>query len=659
MSEIKLISIAELMDGRTFLIPSYQRGYRWTEKEIKDFLNDLYSFALKKGKKAEEFYCLQPIITQRSTDEIFNELMLMEGNIQTANKALWKVIDGQQRLTSSFILYKYLLDKKNWDAQELEDEEGKQVFHLAYETRKATTQFLDKLSASSLDNSDIDRSHISAAYEIIDQWIRTEGKTISDIYGRKNTPSSIRDVLFSLLNCPRGVVEETGSAQFIWYEIEASSDESNRDVEISEFLKINTGKIELTDAELLKALFLQSKNFEMGEEVIKQLQIAMEWEQIENTLHQNDFWHFFYGKADKPNRIDALFELIYKADHIRTYSDSISENIKACNKELKTKNTLFRYYYNKFDGKSGEELQNSIKGEWRKIMDAFHTLEDWYEDTKVYNYVGFLSHCGMDIAQMYIKFSLMDDTASKEDLEDYFNEQIKIQLSGIVVEDGIIMASYKNDKDKAAIFKLLLFLNVYQQNNQYSKVSESGDDFNGSIFKFPFDIFDSQKWNLEHIDSFTTNQLRDTEDLKDWCATAIHEMEQFNVAPAERDRVKELFNQGSYKDIIERVKGYFEGESDDESKNLIGNLTLLDERTNKSYGNSLFCTKKRIIKEREENGTFVPVTTKWVFEKHFSGSHSSDIYWKDEDKQAYQDYIVEHLGQYLNQTSRNDESVLF
>ena len=45
MSEIKLISIAEIMDGRTFLIPSYQRGYRWTSKEITDFLNDLYSFA--------------------------------------------------------------------------------------------------------------------------------------------------------------------------------------------------------------------------------------------------------------------------------------------------------------------------------------------------------------------------------------------------------------------------------------------------------------------------------------------------------------------------------------------------------------------------------------------------------------------------------------
>lgn len=645
------------MDGRTFLIPSYQRGYRWTSKEITDFLNDLYSFALKPDKRREEFYCLQPIITQKFSDEDLIEYTLDEGHIKTDNKNVWTVIDGQQRLTSTYILYRYLLDKKGWSADDLKDEEGKALFHLAYETRKESTLFLENLCSNSLDDSDIDRFHISAAYRVIDEWIRNEGLAISNTYGRKNTPNAIREVLFSLLNTPRGAVEAVGSAQFIWYEIEAP-DSDSRDIEISEFLKINTGKIELTDAELLKALFLQTRNFENGEKEIKQLQIAMEWEQIENTLHQNDFWHFFYGNADKPNRIDALFELIYKADHIKVYNDSIRDAIKANNKELKVKNTLFRYYYAKFDGKSGDELQNQIKIEWKKIMDAFHTLEDWYEDTKMYNYVGFLSHCGVDIAQMYIKFSLMEDTASKEDLEDFFIELIRRQLSGIVVEDGQIQATYSNNRD--GIFKLLLFLNVDQQNSQYDKAKESEDDFNGSIFKFPFDIFDSQSWNVEHIDSYTTNILRDTKDLKDWCDAAIHELEQTNMPSVDKDRINQLYAQGNYRDILDRIKSFFEDDAEGEdSKNLIGNLTLLDERTNKSYGNSLFCTKKRIIQERDKNGTFVPRTTKWVFEKYFSGSHSSDIYWKEEDKQAYQKYIVEHLSQYLTIKDTGNENMLF
>ena len=639
------------------MIPSYQRGYRWTEKEIRDFLDDLYSFALKPDKKKDEFYCLQPIITQKFTDEDLIEYTLVEGHIETTNKNVWVVIDGQQRLTSAFVLYNYLLEKKGWSKTDLLNEEGKSQFHLAYETRTETTLFLEKLSSNTLDDSDIDRSHISDAYRVIDDWILDSGKRISDAYGRRNTPNAIREELFKLLNCPRGVTESSGSVQFIWYEIEASGSYS-RDKEISEFLKINTGKIELTDAELLKALFLQKRNFENGEKEIKQLQIAMEWEQIENTLHQNDFWHFFYGKEDRPNRIDALFELIYKSDHISVYNDNISEYIKANNRALKVKNTLFRYYYEKFDGRSGDDLQALIRIEWRKIMDAFHTLEDWYEDTKVYNYVGFLSHCGIDIAQMYIKFSQMPDTASKEDLEDFFIDLVRKQLSGIEVEDKQILATYTNNRDD--IFKLLLFLNIDQQNSQYDKAADGEESFNGSIFKFPFDIFDSQKWNVEHIDSYSTNQLRDTNDLRDWCSTAIHELEQTSIPSVDKDRIKELFNQGSYKDIVERIKGFFEDNNEGEdSKNLIGNLTLLDEKTNKSYGNSLFCTKKRIIQERDMNGTFVPGTTKWVFEKLFSGSNSTDIYWKEEDKNAYQQYIVDHLGQYLTINRTGDESVLF
>ena len=128
----------------------------------------------------------------------------------------------------------------------------------------------------------------------------------------------------------------------------------------------------------------------------------------------------------------------------------------------------------------------------------------------------------------------------------------------------------------------------------------------------------------------------------------------------DKDRINQLYAQGNYRDILDRIKSFFEDDAEGEdSKNLIGNLTLLDERTNKSYGNSLFCTKKRIIQERDKNGTLVPRTTKWVFEKYFSGSHSSDIYWKEEDKQAYQKYIVEHLSQYLTIKDTGNENMLF
>ena len=37
---IELKSISELLKMK-FFIPNYQRGYRWTEQQVKDLLNDI------------------------------------------------------------------------------------------------------------------------------------------------------------------------------------------------------------------------------------------------------------------------------------------------------------------------------------------------------------------------------------------------------------------------------------------------------------------------------------------------------------------------------------------------------------------------------------------------------------------------------------------
>lgn len=49
-NQIKLMPVKELL-GRKFFIPSYQRGYKWTEKQVEDLLNDLHEFKTKLEKK--------------------------------------------------------------------------------------------------------------------------------------------------------------------------------------------------------------------------------------------------------------------------------------------------------------------------------------------------------------------------------------------------------------------------------------------------------------------------------------------------------------------------------------------------------------------------------------------------------------------------------
>ena len=74
-------SVAQLVDGKhNFVMPSYQRGYRWDSKQVVELLDDLKSYCTDPDAKGD--YYLQPLVVQYDTDN---------------NK--WIVLDGQQRLT--------------------------------------------------------------------------------------------------------------------------------------------------------------------------------------------------------------------------------------------------------------------------------------------------------------------------------------------------------------------------------------------------------------------------------------------------------------------------------------------------------------------------------------------------------------------------------
>ena len=54
------------------------------------------------------------------------------------------------------------------------------------------------------------------------------------------------------------------------------------------------------------------------------------------------------------------------------------------------------------------------------------------------------------------------------------------------------------------------------------------------------------------------------------------------------------------------------------NENGLGNLTLLDAETNRSYKNALFAVKRKKIIERDKGAVFIPVCTKNVFLKMYS-----------------------------------------
>ena len=617
-------------------------------------LRDLLCFAndfANEGqeKKQEQFYCLQPVIARPITDEEkLKSIFETEYNDSILEHGVWEIIDGQQRLTTIFLLYKYLLDQKGWDVDTLkEEEDGKELYHICYATRDGSSKYLEELTMKSIRDSNendikenVDFFHMANAFKYIGEWIKTEGKNINVRYQLGGSLDNIRTSFFKLLN---GMSDtKGGSVQVLWYEIAETKEKNN----IKEFQKINTGKIRLTDAELIKGLFLLKKNFTSGDKYIKQSELALEWEFIENTLHANNFWYFLQKKSiDMPNRIDLLFNLIYKKNIIKEVpEDEWDDKIKEIDELLSDtrQSEIFRFYYNRFEGKMGEELQHEVSSAWNEVMELFRTLDDWFCSPATYNFIGLLSQCGEDLCRLVLHFEYMPETSYRVDFENYLKQRISHHLRGAKIdkERKAILNTYK---EHDTIYKLLLTLNIHLLNEQNQKLESESD-----VYKFPFDVLSAQNWDIEHVDSFHTNNLKRDKDKEDWIKTAMDDRSG-DLKDEEKALIQQKLEENALDDAINILKkNAQEVEADEEIKNTIGNLTLLDAATNRSYGNSLFCTKRRIIIERIKQGVFVPVATQYIFAKFFDPKGTNRSLWTRDDMEAYHKYIYNALITYVN-----------
>ncbi len=658
---IDQIAIGELLDGRYFYIPAYQRGYRWTEKQVGDLLKDLLTFLYDREqdrelasakRKGSDFYCLQPVITRPITNHAkIAKLFGEEIASSVLEHGAWEVIDGQQRFTTLFLIYRYLIKKIGYTKADLQ-ESGREEYHILYETRDGSTAFLEGLNTSYLEDGfdessisdNIDFYHMGKAFRYIDQWIRDEGNKLVQKYGKDDTPRDIRNRLLSLLD--RTSRSTDGSVQVLWYQLSETQGQSS----IKEFQKINTGKIKLTDAELIKGLFLMSKNFDEGNR-IHQSELALEWEFIEDSLHSNKFWYFLQKKGvDMPNRIDLLFSLLYKTHRLEGIpEENWADELVKINADIQdtSKSVIFRFYNDRFEGKSGLDLHTEIDTAWQEVMRLFRTLDDWFCTPALYNQIGLLSQCGVDLTRIVLHFNNLPEKATRDEFVAYLKALIAEQLSGITVDKDSkeIKNTYKEHDN---VFKLLLTLNIHlinQQNREHESDSE--------VYKFPFDVLSSQNWDIEHVDSFHTNMLKEKEQKKEWIETALDDLD---LSQEERDAVQVLVDSANYDDAISIIKEKAnEVPYDEEIKNRIGNLTLLDSSTNRQYGNSLFCTKRKFIIDRMNEGVYIPMGTQYVFYKLFDKSGTRRSQWTYKDMKAYQDFIFDSLKEYIA-PEKNDES---
>lgn len=600
MDKLILKPINDLLN-ENFFIPSYQRGYRWKKEQVKNLLDDIWNFRLNSEDESREvFYCLQPVVVSKIDNE-------------------WELIDGQQRLTTISIIMQYL--KKQMDALD------KNKYSIRYETRTESKTFIESLSADSLTNrnDNVDYYHICEAYDAVADWFST-----------KDGNTKIH-FLTTLLND-----NQSGkNVKVIWYDV--SEENKNKKYAIDIFTRLNIGKIPLTNSELVKALFLMKSNFE-EQASLKQIQIATEWDAIEKKLQDDSFWYFIYSPKNSiqyENRIEYIFDLM----------------------QQKTKDDEEHYTFNKFLEKFEENIAAKGKLEvdtiWLDIKHYFLRLEEWYQNRDLYHLIGFLIEYEADINKL-IEAS---KSRTKTEFITYLTGKIKKQLTHINLEN----LDFYNGKDKKDIRKVLLLFNI-----QTILSSTKAD------MRFPFNKFKKDKWDIEHVNSLTEKHI-DSKNRKSW---ALDVLEFFTGTKGFSDKViiekdnkteaeiqKENIELLSEKDnaickkliqILESEKvedDFFDEvfvelrkefkEDDVKDNNGISNLALLDESTNRSYGNAMFPIKRNRIIDNDSNGIFVPIGTKNLFLKYYSKKMGDAMYWQQKDANDYLMAIQEVLKQYL------------
>ncbi|RCW33866.1 DUF262 domain-containing protein [Marinilabilia salmonicolor] len=601
LNKINFFSIQELISSEQpleFYVAPYQRGYKWGVSEIEYLLDDINEI------KENEKYCLQPLTVRW-------------------NSKNWELIDGQQRLTTIWLILTILKNDFNSPTSS--------IFSLNYDTRPSTRDFLNNDIASthfdgansSLEDieqlwdtfisrennnlkNNIDNFHIFQAYYIIKRWFSTKKYPIEI--------STFREKLEK-------------QTFIIWNPVEIQGKQDMEDY----FINMNAGKIKLTSSELIKALFIlkiDDSNDSWDIKEFKKKELANEWNQIENELQNKDFWFFINNsnRTEYPTRIGKLFDLM-------------TENSDE-------KNDLYAYH---LISKYPEKYS------WENVVLIFNKLKEWYEDIPTFHRIGFLINSGTSTLQ-----NIHQETVGQK------QSTISTFLSDSIISDfkkftSLDDLNYETNPEMCQ--KTLLLYNILLIEEQ----------FPGQ--RFPFDHYQEKEWSLEHIHPQNPRGFKTIKEIKIWMEDYKKRMEEIRgVAEEEEKELLEKLktleikinenpkdeNSNISKKTLDDINEFVEQYKDIFELHGIGNLALLDKKTNSKIGNKSFLEKRSVIlnpspppttKNDIKDKPYIPLGTLHNFTK----STTNEIdnlqmqFWSLKDANDYKNKISKVLDSFLTE----------
>lgn len=643
--QLEIRSVSQLKG--CFRIPSYQRGYRWERRQVEQLLDDLleHSNSTDRGKP----YYLQPIVVAPASRE---KLVNLPDNEQFD----YDLIDGQQRLTTIFLIYKALesaqtvnqdyVEQLNQEedgskkvmsyyglANNLKDVDTAIGYELMYQTRKESRTFISDITMIKRDDARVtsapDHLYMWHAFNTITKWINAHPNDV------KNVADTIKD-----------------NVRIIWYELSESIPNWKK------FKDLNDGKIALTNSELIKALVLKrQKKTDLPD--YEQDVIVAQWDEIEQELSDEKFWRFLTKKpmTDYPTKIDLLFDLLAGKS----------------SKDQKDEFFTFRYFSDLFDRHKKEGKTN--KDNWTYIHDRYRRIRDWYIDTWMYHRIGYLVAVGDDTTLRKIYAETYPEKGAP-----LTHKQLRQTVERLIEETMTgSLRELKYDEDNKQIIRVITLYNVML-----------ADELKDMGIRYPFHMHnadDQGGWSLEHVHAQNSEDLKGQTEWKTWVKDQLLSLQRIEpqLQANGTNYTKERFDE-----LVGKMKAYLKGNNSDETQynqykdivteyaeltsirggnssrfemHSIANLALLSKNDNSMLNKSTFDVKRMKIAMKSSTN-FVPIGTERVFMKaivgctkdqngnclpgtEYSCDTSQMFFWGDDDREAYMRDIEEKLGRYL------------
>lgn len=665
---LKLVHLGDLM-GMHFNIPYYQRGYRWESKQVLDLLEDLFEFQ-QSHPKQNQFYCLQPLVTCRNNT--FNDI----------NFIVFDVIDGQQRLTTLFLLIEYL---------------GMGSFELRYERAVKKGEDLrlwdnGKLCYSNLQSiSDEDMKanpdyfYMSQAMLCIDNWFKEKIKQyprikrmFEDVLSNPNYMKGSKP----FYEMDEDLNADQPDVRFIWYE-----DDSSGGGSISTFKRLNYGKTPLTATELIKALLLQCDVYDPDRRAeMKQIAFRMstEWDAMEKAL-QNDFmWSMLHPqKYDRASRIDLVLSFV-----ARDLEENHGIEVNSLRKDRDYDYLVFNKYIEN-EKQKNRPYHDVVKELWTNIQDTYSVFRSWFEDREYYHLTGmYLTLLGQTPDEHLKTLRHLVNKFKSHERKSYINFLKKEKIGSLIRFDESRFeeteeASFDNlyyGKFSDTIVRILF---VYNVDATMKNVQDRA--------YFPFRFYQDTKPSLEHIhpqhlhdeDIDFITRCRwfrdkcaelDGKNVKDEVWAAVKELNGVLLLSPEEESEKksdaakkslkekaELYNKNEYhyRQLLKVIDSHFDELADIDEMELhrISNLALVDNITNIRLGNGLILAKRAVLQRLSDEynsshgkaGACIYNGTWKVFNKEYTAKATDLQFWTKEDRNNYLEHLKTVYNEYTMQ----------